>query len=136
MPVVSKSSSTPSANTKIKKSMSSNKNPETNNNLKETKSSTNPKIRMNLISTKNKKILKLKSKSWKVEKSMSPEWLKWNSDINSLSVFKKILKKLLLPKLPIKESTENYSNNSSLKDLSKCFKKRFKLNVLKKMSLL
>lgn len=136
MPVVSKSSNTPSANTKIKKSLSSNKNQETNNNSKETKFLMNPKIKMNLISIRSKRILIQKSKSWKVEKLTSPECPKWNSDINLSNVFKKISKKLSLQKLLTKESTENYLNNLLLKDLLKCFKKMFKLNVLKRMLLL
>lgn len=63
----------PSANTKNKKSPSFNKNPETNNNSKEIKFSINPKIKMNLISTKNKKISKLTLKLQKAEKSTSAE---------------------------------------------------------------
>jgi len=81
----------------------------------------NPKIKMNLISIRNKRILIQKSKSWKVEKLTSPECPKWNSDINLSNVFKKISKKLSLQKLLTKESTENYLNNLLLKDLLKCF---------------
>lgn len=105
-----------------------------NNNLNATKSSSNPKKKTKITSTKNKKTSKQTSKSWKAEKSTSHAWLKWNLDTNTSREFNKISKMHSQKKYQTPESTGIFSNNSSCKDLSKCFKKTLKSNASKKTS--
>lgn len=73
-------------------------------------------------------------KSWKAEKSTSHAWLKWSSDTNTSKESNKILKMHLPKKYQTLESTKTSSNNSSCKDLLKCFNKKFKSNASKKTS--
>ncbi len=120
------SSNRPFANIKNMKSQSSNKNLEMSNSSKEIKFLTKPVRKTNPISTISKKTWKLMSKSPKVEKSTSPECLKWNSDTNLSNAFRKILKMLSLKKSVIKESTESSSRNSSCKDSLRCLNKKSK----------